>query len=74
MATFSLRLSSAVLRFDKRRNRLKSLNDYYLMKCRFSDVMGKKEQAAMPSFLVFFLVSCLISFEVALLFKFASAW
>ena len=64
-----------VLRFDKKRNRLKSLNDYYLMKCRLPDFMSMKEKSSpMPSFFVFFLVSCLISFEIALLIKFVAPW
>ena len=72
---FFLFLSLTVLRFDKKRNRLKTLNDYYLMKCRLSDFMGlAKEKTWMPSFLVFFFVSCLISFEIALLFKFVATW
>jgi len=72
---YRLALSDGVLRFDKKRNHLKSLNDYYLMKCRLGEYMGfTKKQEAMPSFLLFFLVSCLVSFEIALLFKFVATW
>mmetsp|Transcript_5502 Transcript_5502/g.13784 ORF Transcript_5502/g.13784 Transcript_5502/m.13784 type:complete len:1381 (-) Transcript_5502:188-4330(-) len=72
---YRLALGDGVLRFDKKRNRLKTLNNYYLMKCRLSDFMGlAKEKTWMPSFLVFFFVSCLISFEIALLFKFVATW
>ena len=67
--------SFLVLRFDKKRNHLKSLNDYYLMKCRLIDYIGfGKKRDAMPSFVVFFLISCIISFELALLLKFVAAW
>ena len=64
------------LRFDKKRNHLKSLNDYYMMKCRLPEYMdlGKKPVTTLPSFVTFFLVSCLISFEIALLFKFVASW
>ncbi|KAL7547437.1 hypothetical protein ACHAWF_010731 [Thalassiosira exigua] len=72
---YRLALGDGVLRFDKKRNHLKSLNDYYLMKCRLNDFMDlTKKREMMPSFLVFFLVSCLISFELALLLKFVATW
>ncbi|KAL7549071.1 hypothetical protein ACHAWF_012341 [Thalassiosira exigua] len=72
---YRLALGDGVLRFDKKRNHLKSLNDYYMMKCRLTDFMGlTKTREATPSFLVFFLVSCLITFEIALLFKFVATW
>merc|ERR1712194_355625 len=52
---YRLALGDGVLRFDKKRKHLKSLNDYYLMKCRFGDCMSfTKTQESMPSFLVFF--------------------
>merc|ERR1712194_329443 len=72
---YRLALSGGVLRFDKKRNRLESLNEYYLMKCRLSDYTGfTKKQESMPSFVIFFFVSCLVSFEIALLFKFIATW
>ena len=72
---YRLALSDGVLRFDKKRNHLKTLNDYYLMKLRLVEYMGfEKKKSQMPSFLGFFFVSCLISFEIALLFKFVASW
>jgi len=79
---YRLALGDGVLRFDKKRNHLKSLNDYYLMKCRLIDYysMGfnakNRGESTMSSssWLVFFLVSCLISFEIALLCKFVATW
>lgn len=71
---YRLALGDGVLRFDKKRNRLKSLNDYYLMKCRLTDFMSPKKESVMPSFFVFFLVSCLVSIEIALLLKFVAQW
>jgi len=72
---YRLALGDGVLRFDKKRNHIKSLNDYYLMKCRLNDCVGfTKKQESMPSFFLFFFVSCLISFEIALLFKFIATW
>lgn len=73
---YRLALGGGVFRFDMKRKNLKTLNDYYLMKCRRTDNFAgfKKQKDAMPLMLVFFVVSCLIAFEVALLLRFVSGW
>ena len=72
---YRIALGGAAHRFDMKRRHLKSLNDYYLMKCRCVEnyrVFKKKDGTSW--FLVGFFVSCLISIEVALLLRFVSKW
>lgn len=73
---YRIALGGAFHRFDVKRKNLKSLNDYYLMKCRCVEnyAVFKKQNEGMSWFLLFIMVSSLISFEVALLFSFVSKW
>ena len=72
---YRLALGGAAHRFDMKRRHLKSLNDYYMMKCRRAENYGVFKKKDVTSwFLLGFLVSCLISFEMALLLRFVSKW
>lgn len=73
---YRLALGGALHRFDVKRKHLKTLNDYYLMKCRCVEnyAVFKKQNEGMSWFLLFIMVSCLISFEIALFFRFVSKW
>jgi hypothetical protein len=57
---YRLDLSGAVHRFDMKRKHLKSLNDYYLIKCRCIEdyAVFKKQKEGTLRFLLFIMVSC----------------
>jgi hypothetical protein len=63
-------------RFDMKRKNLKSLNDYYLMKCRCveSFVMFKKQRDGASWVLLGIVVSFLLGLELMILGKFISKW
>merc|ERR1719232_448557 len=74
---YRLALGMGVLRFDKRRRNLKSLNDYYLYKCRLEELadaadVKKKGWSLNSMSLAIVLASVLLTFETVLLFKFIS--
>lgn len=63
-------------RFDMKRKNLKSLNDYYIMKCRCAENYAafKKQKDGMPWFLLSFMVLYLVCLELAILVKFVARW
>jgi len=73
---YRLALGDGALRFDRKRKWLKSLNEYYIMKCRrVHDYTGFKEKAAhMPSWVVFIFVACLLYVQIDIFFKFSAGW
>jgi len=73
---YRLALGDGALRFDRKRKCLKSLNEYYIMKCRrVNDYAGFKEKAAhMPTWVAFILVTCLLYIQIDIFFKFSAGW
>ena len=73
---YRLALSDGVLRFDRKRKCLKSLNEYYIMKCRHvHDYTGFKEKGTVvPTWVVIILVACLLYVQTDILLKFSAGW
>jgi hypothetical protein len=63
-------------RFDMKRKNLKTLNDYYLMKCRSVEnySMFLKQKDEVSWMLLSIVVPCLIGLELIILGKFISKW
>ena len=70
---YRLALGDGALRFDRKRKCLKSLNEYYVMKClQLQNNMGLKEnRTLMPTWAVLVLVVSLLYVQVDILLKFA---
>lgn len=69
---YRLALGDGVLRFDRKRKSLKTLNEYYVMKCRrvHQYIMAPKQNAAMPTWALFVLVASLLYVQIDIFLKF----
>lgn len=69
---YRLALGDGVLRFDRKRKSLKTLNDYYVMKCRrvHHYIMGPKENPTMPTWALLVLVASLLYVQIDICLKF----
>ncbi len=68
---YRLALGDGVLRFDRKRKCLKTLNEYYVMKCRrvHNNIMGPKENPTMPTWALFLLVALLLYVQIDIFLK-----
>jgi len=73
---YRLALGDGALRFDKKRKYLKTLNEYYIMKCRnVHDFTGFYDKGSvMPTWAVFVVVACLLILQIDIFFKFSAGW
>ena len=62
------------LRFDRKRKCLKTLNEYYVMKCRrVHDYVGHYDRSNhVPGWVLFSLVACLLYVQIDIFFKFSA--
>jgi len=70
---YRLALGDGALRFDRKRKCLKSLNEYYVMKCRrVHNYTGFKEKPALlPTWAVIMLVTSILYVQIDIFLKFA---